>query len=56
MAGVILFAITTTIIILVLSIFPDAWADIFTNDKNVKELLLETLPWMNFGVMFIDGF
>ena len=31
-AGVLLFTITTSIIIIALTIFPDVWANIFTDD------------------------
>jgi MATE family multidrug resistance protein len=54
-AGLIIFLITTAIIVGFLAIFHNAWADFYTTNPNVKVILVDVLPWMILGLILIDG-
>jgi len=55
-AGISIFLATAAIIILLLYLFREAWADFYTNNPEVKDIMLDVLPWLVLGIILIDGF
>lgn len=54
--GIVIFVLSDAIILAFLYTFKDAWADFYSANKEVKDLLIELFPWMVFGIIIINGF
>lgn len=55
-AGLLILLVSDVIIIGLLFLFKEPWADFYSGEnENVKELMHDLFPWMIYGIVIADG-
>lgn len=54
-AGIVIFFIFTILCIILLWFLQDYWVAFYANKPEIKDIMIDVLPWMIFGLILIDG-
>ena len=54
-AGVAIFTLITGILATLIGVFRNSWTDFYTDKPEIKEIMLDVLPWILVGILGIDG-